>query len=229
MVTHFQKKFIKKFKQHLENSLKTIDIKLSELQMEQMAEHASELMTWNQKFNLTAIKDPAIVAEKHFFDSIAAGSFLGDETSLVDIGSGGGFPGIPLKIMNPSLKIIMIDASQKKINFIKHVIRMLKLENMDAVHARVENLKTNEAFFKCFDGVISRAFTELERFVDLSLPLLNQNGRIYAMKGKHLEMEMTQALKDRFEYKINHYPLPFEKADRYVIRLSKKIQPVITP
>lgn len=226
---HQQIQFIEKFRQHLENALKTIDIKLSELQMKQMADHASELMTWNQKFNLTAIKGPFEVAEKHFFDSIAAAAFLGHEKSLADIGSGGGFPGIPIKIMNPLLKIIMIDASQKKINFLKHVIRVLKLENIDAVHARVENLKTDKGFFKCFDGVVSRAFTELERFVDLSSPLLNQNGRIYAMKGKHLEMEITPSLSDRFECKTDHYLLPFEKIDRYVIRLTKKTQSKITP
>ena len=216
--------FIQKFKYHLEKSLKAIDIKLSELQMKQIVEHATELMIWNQKMNLTAIKDPCEVAEKHFFDSIAAASFLGAEKSLVDIGSGGGFPGIPLKIMKPSLKIILVDASQKKINFLKHVIRLLKLEGINAVHARVEDLKMDENFFKRFDAVISRAFTDLERFVDLSWPLLNREGRIYAMKGKHLEMEITPTLFSRFECKINHYLLPFEKADRYVIRLSTKYE-----
>ena len=214
--------FIQQFKLQLEKSLKHIDINLSELQMSRMAAHATELMTWNQKFNLTAIKHPFEVAEKHFFDSIAVNSFLGDETSLLDIGSGGGFPGIPLKIMNPAKKIILVDASRKKINFLKHVIRILKLENIDAIHARVENLKSDEAFFKQFDAVISRAFTDLERFVELSLPLLNRNGRIYAMKGKHMDMEITPSISCRFEFKTDHYLLPFEKADRYVIRLSTK-------
>ena len=228
-MVHLQEQFIKKFKHHLEKSLKTINITLSEFQMDRMAGHASELITWNQKFNLTAIKDPFEVAEKHFFDSIAATLFLGQEKSLVDIGSGGGFPGIPLKIMNPSLKMIMIDASRKKVNFLKHVIRMLKLENIDAVHARVEDLKADQSFSKRFDIVISRAFTDLSRFVDLSWPLLNVNGRIYAMKGKHLEMEITPDLSERFECNTYHYLLPFEKADRYLIRLSKKTQNSIRP
>ncbi len=222
MVNPLPDQFIKKFKHHLEKLLETIDIKLSELQMNRMAGHAAELMIWNQKFNLTAIKEPFEVAEKHFFDSIAAASFLEGEKTLADIGSGGGFPGIPLKIIRPEIKIIMIDASQKKINFLKHVIRILKLENIDAVHARVENLKSDKAFFQCFDAVISRAFTDLERFANLSWPLLNRMGRIYAMKGKHLEMEITPAISSRFECKTDHYLLPFEKADRYVIRLSTK-------
>ncbi len=97
MVKPLPEEFIQKFKYHLENSLKTIHIRLSDLQMKQMAEHAAQLMTWNQKFNLTAIKEPFEVAEKHFFDSIAVASLLGSETSMLDIGSGGGFPGIPLK------------------------------------------------------------------------------------------------------------------------------------
>ena len=214
--------FIQKFRHRLEKSLETLEINLSELQMERMAGHAAELVTWNQKMNLTAIKEPFEVAEKHFFDSIAVASFLENATSLADIGSGGGFPGIPLKIMNPELNIILIDASQKKINFLKHVIRRLKLENIEAAHARVEDLKSDKAFFNRFDAVISRAFTDLGRFVDLSLPLLHPGGRIYAMKGKHLDMEMTPALSRAFEYETHHYCLPFEKADRYVVRLSAK-------
>jgi 16S rRNA (guanine527-N7)-methyltransferase len=221
-LTLLPEQFIQKFRHHLEKSLKTNEIELSELQMDRMAGHAAELLTWNQKMNLTAIKEPLEVAEKHFFDSIAVTSFLTTETSLADIGSGGGFPGIPLKIMKPELNVILIDASQKKINFLKHVIRRLKLENIDAIHARVETLNSDPAFFKRFDAVISRAFTDLGRFVDLSLPLLHPGGRIYAMKGKHLDMEITPDLSTRFECKTHHYRLPFEKADRYVIRLSAK-------
>jgi 16S rRNA (guanine527-N7)-methyltransferase len=222
MLTPLPEQFIHKFRRHLEKSLKTNEIKLSERQMNQMAGHAEELLTWNQKMNLTAIKDPLEVAEKHFFDSIAVASFLDNETSLADIGSGGGFPGIPLKIMKPELNLLLIDASRKKINFLKHVIRRLKLENIEAVHARVETLNSDPSFFKRFDAVISRAFTDLGRFVDLSLPLLHPGGRIYAMKGKHLDMEITPDLAGRFECKTHHYQLPFEKADRYVIRLSAK-------
>jgi 16S rRNA (guanine527-N7)-methyltransferase len=221
-LTPLPEQFIEKFRHHLEKSLKTNEIKLSELQMDRMAGHAEELLTWNQKMNLTAIKEPFEVAEKHFFDSIAVSSFLANETSLADIGSGGGFPGIPLKIMKPELNIILIDASRKKINFLKHVIRRLKLENIEAIHTRVEDLKSDKAFPNRFDAVISRAFTDLGRFVDLSLPLLHPGGRIYAMKGKHLDMEITPDLSGRFECKTHHYRLPFEKADRYVIRLSAK-------
>lgn len=221
-MTPLPEQFIQKFRHHLEKSLKTKEIKLSELQMDRMAGHAEELLIWNQKMNLTAIKEPFEVAEKHFFDSIAVASFLETETSLADIGSGGGFPGIPLKILNPELTIILIDASRKKINFLKHVIRRLKLENIEAVHARVEALNSDSFFFKRFDAVISRAFADLGRFVDLSLPLLHPEGRIYAMKGKHLDMEITPDLAGRFECKTHHYRLPFEKADRYVIRLSAK-------
>nr|NJM01536.1 hypothetical protein [Desulfobacula sp.] len=113
-MTPLPEPFIQKFRHHLEKALETIGITLSSLQMDRMAGHAAELLTWNQKMNLTAIKDPFGMAEKHFFDSIAVASFLENETSLADIGSGGGFPGIPLKIMKPELNILLIDASQKK-------------------------------------------------------------------------------------------------------------------
>ena len=83
-----------------------------------MTIHAKELMMWNKKINLTAIKQPLQIAEKHFIDSLAAASFIKNKNSIIDLGSGGGFPGIPLKIMNPLLNVVLIDSSRKKINFL---------------------------------------------------------------------------------------------------------------
>lgn len=224
MEGYLDEQFNHKFRKHLARSLEIINIKPDSSQMDRMMIHASELMKWNQKFNLTAIDDPVGVAEKHFFDSIAASTFLGNEQRIADIGSGGGFPGIPIKIMNPSMNIVMVDASQKKVNFLKHVIRSLGLENIDAIHARVEHLQTQGNYASSFDAVISRAFTNLDRFVGLTSFLLHENGKIYAMKGKLLHSELTETLADRFEFKIDPYQLPFEKADRYLIRILQKLR-----
>ncbi|MBU8849536.1 MAG: 16S rRNA (guanine(527)-N(7))-methyltransferase RsmG, partial [Desulfobacterales bacterium] len=185
-----------------------------------MAIHAKELAAWNKKINLTAIKDPLKIAEKHFIDSIAVVPFLGNEKCLMDMGSGGGFPGIPIKIMRPSLKVVLIDSSRKKVNFLKHVIRMLQLENIEAFHSRVEDLHENKAFKNKFDAVISRAFTDLSNFVDLAVPLLNKKGSIYAMKGKNAKQEITPAVSNNFNLKFDEYKLPFEKSDRVLIKLS---------
>ncbi|MBU1342822.1 MAG: 16S rRNA (guanine(527)-N(7))-methyltransferase RsmG [Proteobacteria bacterium] len=187
-----------------------------------MIVHAKELMAWNKKINLTAIKDPLQIAEKHFIDSIAAVSFFENETNLMDIGSGGGFPGIPIKIMMPLLKVVLIDSSRKKINFLKHVIRMLDLKDIDAIHTRVEDLHENQTYKNKFDAVISRAFTELSSFAAVGVPFLNQKGTLYAMKGKHADQEMTSDISNQFSVSTHYYQLPFEKSDRYMIKLSVK-------
>lgn len=187
-----------------------------------MVIHAKELMAWNKKINLTAIKDPLLIAEKHFLDSIAGISFFENEKTLIDLGSGGGFPGIPLKIMNPSLKVVLVDSSMKKVNFLKHVIRMLHLENIDAVHSRVEDLHDHAGYKNNFDAVISRAFTELEGFVNLASPLLNTAGKIYAMKGKNADKEITPKILKNFDFNTRLYQLPFEKSCRVIIKLSAK-------
>jgi len=221
-VHNLSKQSIQEFTNQIKNGSKNLGIKVSDLQANQMILHAQELMVWNKKINLTAIKALLPIAEKHFIDSIAAASFIGDETCLIDLGTGGGFPGIPIKIMNPSLKIVLIDASRKKINFLKHVIRTLDLKNIDAIHSRVENLHNNKAYQNKYDAVISRAFTNLTNFVTLASPFLSEKGSIYAMKGRHADQEMTSAVSENFNLKTDHYQLPFEKSDRYMIKLSFK-------
>ena len=213
---------IQEFKHHLKKGSNDLGITVSEHQAEAMTTHAKELMAWNKKINLTAIKDPLKIAEKHFIDSIAVVSSFENEECLIDMGSGGGFPGIPIKIMKPSLKVVLLDSSRKKVNFLKHVIRTLHLENIEAFHSRVEDLHENEAYKNKFDAVISRAFTELSGFVGLACPFLSEAGTIYAMKGKHADQEITPAILKKFDLKTDHYQLPFEKSDRLLIKLSVK-------
>jgi 16S rRNA (guanine527-N7)-methyltransferase len=219
-VAILSEKSIREFEHHLKNGATDLGIKVSEHQVKLMALHAKELAVWNRKINLTAIKGPLKVAEKHFIDSIASVSFFENEKYFLDMGSGGGFPGIPIKIMKPSLKIVLIDSSRKKVNFLKHVIRSLHLENIDALHSRVEDLHENEAYKNKFDAVISRAFTDLSNFVELAAPFLNKKGTIYAMKGRRGKKEITPAVLDKFHLKTEHYQLPFEKSDRLMIKLS---------
>jgi 16S rRNA (guanine527-N7)-methyltransferase len=221
-VHNLSEQTIKKFKEHIVNGSNELGVRVSGHQADMMMTHAKQLMIWNKKTNLTAIKDPMQIAEKHFIDSIAAISFFGNEKTLVDMGAGGGFPGIVIKIMNPDLKVVMIDSSRKKINFLKHVIRTLHLENIDAIHSRVEDLHENDMYKEKFDAIISRAFTELSGFVAMAFPFLSKGGSIYAMKGKNADQEITPAILNRFDLKSNHYQLPFEKSDRYMIKLSVK-------
>ncbi len=202
---------------------KDLNINVSDQQAQLMAMHAKELMTWNRTINLTAIKQPLQIVEKHFIDCLAASSFIKKSKSIVDMGSGGGFPGIILKIINPELEIVLMDSSRKKINFLKHVIRLLDLKNINAIHTRVQDLHENTLYKNRFDAVISRAFTELSNFVDLASPFLNMDGAMYAMKGKQAKKEISSELLEKFQIKTDYYMLPFERSDRYVITLIKDL------
>ena len=148
--------------------------------------------------------------------------FLGEESRIMDMGSGGGFPAIPLKILVPSMSFTMVDSVRKKVSFMNHVVRLLRLDDIRAVHGRVEDLAKMPDHANAYDAVISRGFTELTAFADLALPMLAQGGRIYALKGKLALDEVTPALRDRFHVTCDHYRLPFEKSDRYLIKLAPK-------
>ncbi len=211
-----------KFKQHLVSGADRLGICVSDEQVDMMLFHARQLLLWNKKINLTAIKDPLLVAEKHFVDCLGAVHLFEKNQTLMDMGSGGGFPGIPLKIMLPSLKILMVDSSRKKVNFIKDVIRGLNLENINAIHARVEDLQTDDQYKGQFDAVISRAFTQLSNFTDLALPFIKPDGCIHAMKGKHADEELTEGTTQNFNIISHAYQLPFEKSERQILSLSVK-------
>ncbi len=148
-------------------------------------------------------------------------------TKVLDLGSGGGFPGIPLKIANPSLDITMMDASRKKISFINYIIRSLGMTGINAVHARCENFAEKKNFKHNFDFVVSRAFTSLDRFIDLSLPFLSKKGIILAMKGAEPEKEIqsvtTKQLCEERQLclKVHNYILPMGKYNRSVIKIRQ--------
>ncbi len=212
---------MKGFCDRLKQGSEKIGVDINNEQISLMATHGAELILWNKKINLTAIVDPLAMAEKHFIDALAVQPFLGQEKRIMDMGTGGGFPGIPLKILNPSLELVLVDASRKKVNFLKHVIRTLGLKNIDAIHSRVEDLARDDSHAKTYDAIMSRAFAGLEKFVEFALPLLKPEGKIYALKGKQAQDEITQAIKSQFEIRTDHYQLPFEKSDRYMIQLKK--------
>lgn len=187
-----------------------------------MEAHAQHLLLWNKKINLTAITEPMAVAEKHFVDCLASIDLFSPGQKVMDMGSGGGFPGIVLKIMNPSLNIMMVDASRKKISFLKDVIRNLNLKNIDAVHTRVEDLHSDTGFISQFDAVISRAFSELSDFVKLAFPFLKPSGYLFAMKGKTSKNEITKEIAQQFDIQTQTYELPFEKSERHILSLTAK-------
>jgi 16S rRNA (guanine527-N7)-methyltransferase len=151
--------------------------------------YAAELKKWNSKVNLTAITKDKEIAIKHFIDSLSLAPYLSAGDRLLDIGSGAGLPVIPLKIIKPDIEMVSVDAVAKKIHFQRHVIRILNLQNMEALHARIEELHKTDSH--SFSVITSRAFTRLDRFVALAAPLLKENGMLIAMKGEQADDEIA--------------------------------------
>ena len=215
-----------------------LEIHVDSDKVEKFTTHAMELAKWNRKMNLTAITDPVEVAVKHFLDSIAPDSMIPSNTSLLDIGSGGGFPGIPLKILNPSLSVTLIDASRKKVSFLKHIIRILGLENIEALHVRSEEFSKQAVFVGSFNAIISRALSSTPEFFLMALPLLDKNGIIIAMKGKrsksgiesvrsliHKKTDMKDENRTKIELRLKTYTLPYLKLERSIVILKRVRHP----
>ena len=175
----------------LKSGAKELGVELSAAQLAGLNSFAEELKKWNRKINLTAIADDEGIAVKHFVDSLSLLKVVHAPGRLLDIGSGGGFPCIPVKIALPELAVVSVDAVVKKISFQKQAVRLLNLGNFDAVHVRAETLAAQYA--NSFDWIVSRAFSDLPSFVAMALPLLKSGGRIVAMKGRNGAEEAAAA------------------------------------
>lgn len=150
-----------------------------------------ELRRWNQKINLTAITDDREIIIKHILDSMCVAHLLPDGANVLDLGSGGGFPAIPLALVRPDLRITSIDSVGKKIFFQRHAARLLALERFSAVHARGESL--DDGHIGNYDIILSRAFSSISHFTIMVQSLLAKDGTIIAMKGKNGEEEAQEA------------------------------------
>ncbi|MDT8440187.1 MAG: 16S rRNA (guanine(527)-N(7))-methyltransferase RsmG [Desulfuromonadales bacterium] len=175
-------------------------INLSASVVAQLERLAVELQRWNVRYNLTAITDPAEIDEKHLVDSLTLLPLISNGSRLLDIGSGAGFPALPVKIACPDLTVVTVDAVAKKVRFQRHVVRVLGLSDFQAVHGRVETLAGESAYRKRFDLVTARAVTSLPKLVALAEPLLRQEGRLLAMKGPEAQNELL-AYGDQLEEK----------------------------
>ena len=200
-----------------------LEIGITAISIEKISGFISELLSWNQKINLTSITDPEEVEEKHIIDSLIPAKYIPENSSLLDLGTGGGFPGVPLKIFMPTLSVTLVDSVRKKVNFLKYVIGMLKLENITAHQLRVEDLANHPDFTGRFDVVISRAFTALDRFLQMAEPLVKSDGVIIAMKGREVDKEIRALKKHQTEpdvYKINNRPFRL-LVEKYRLPISR--------
>jgi len=163
---------------------------LSEEQISKFERYLDLLLKWNEKFNLTAITDRSEIEEKHFFDSLELVKFFDIKNkNLLDVGSGAGFPGIPLAIAEPTLKVTLLEASGKKCNFLREVIKDLKLANVEVLQERAEECDKREHF----DIVTARAVKELNILLEISFHLVKVGGCFIAYKGPNANEELEHA------------------------------------
>jgi 16S rRNA (guanine527-N7)-methyltransferase len=185
-----------------------------------------ELFKWNQKINLTAIRTEKGVVIKHFLDSLSVCPYIPGHTSLIDVGSGAGFPGIPLKIIQSSLQVTLIDSVRKKVDFQKHIIRLLGLRGIEAAHGRVQEEEVVEPMLERFDMTISRAFSDTATFLHLCHLLLKRGGMAIAMRGKTTKEEVQRLSKEeerryRLQKHIS-FDLPFSNFERTILLFEKQ-------
>ena len=221
-----------KWQNVLESGARELGVVLSQEGLRQMAWHARELLRWNRRKNLTRITDPMALLVKHYLDALSVVPLLPERGRLLDIGSGGGFPGIPIRISAADLEIQLIEASQKKVHFLKHVIRTLNLHEIRADHIRAEDLAAPGPSLQRFDVVISRAVSSLKAFYHLAKPLVADSGVIIAMKSKALPEEMrsfhphassggdiNEGCPPPFHISVEHVRFPLMDLERFIVMI----------
>ena len=180
---------INEFKEIMNENAKKINIEFNEKQLEQFFEYMNLLIEWNEKINLTAITEPKEIIIKHFIDSLTINKYIEKNNKIVDVGTGAGFPGIPIKIYRPDVEVTLVDSLNKRINFLNEVISKLGLEKINTIHARVEEFARNKKYREKFDIVTARAVANLTVLSEYLLPLTQNNGKCICMKGSNIEEE----------------------------------------
>lgn len=180
------------FKKLIIKKGKEINIELDEDKSVMFYTYMNMLVEWNEKINLTSITEPNDVILKHFIDSLTAYKHL-KNASVIDVGTGAGFPGIPLKILDEDVEITLLDSLNKRINFLNEVIDKLGLENIKTIHGRVEEVARNKEYREGFDIAVSRAVAPLNVLLEYMIPLIKVGGKCVCMKGSNVEEEIKQS------------------------------------
>jgi 16S rRNA (guanine527-N7)-methyltransferase len=216
---------------HIEDSLKNgareVGVFLDQKMIQTFLVYLRELKNWNQKINLTSLKDDEAIVTNHFIDSLAVIPHLPFSATVLDLGSGAGFPGIPLKIAAPALTITLLEATRKKVNFLRHITRTLELTHIAVVECRAEAFGSADPGHPGFDFVVARALAPLKTFLRLGYPLTHQGGYLVAMKGGKAEEELhkSQAVLKELSLKIDKkimFFLPPNEQKRYLIFMKKE-------
>jgi 16S rRNA (guanine527-N7)-methyltransferase len=166
---------------------------ITEQQVEQFFLYRQLLLEWNERFNLTAITNPGEILVKHFLDSLSLlSAFHRDEAHVLDLGAGAGFPGLPLKIVRPAWRVVLMEATGKKVTFLRHIIETLGLRGVEAVHGRAEELAHQPFYRGAFDLVTARAVAALPTLLEYAAPFCRVGGRMVFPKKGDLAAELAR-------------------------------------
>lgn len=203
----------------------TMNIKLTDEMLEQFHTYKNLLLEWNEKINLTAITDEKEIIIKHFIDSLTIEKYIPQNAKLIDVGTGAGFPGIPIKIVRPDVEVLLLDSLNKRINFLNEVIQKCNLKNIDAIHSRAEDAAHNLKYREKYDIATARAVANISTLSELCSPFIKIGGKFLCMKADAAE-EMKNAQKSieilkMNEEKIDKIILPEINAERTIIVYKK--------
>ena len=185
------------------------------------------LIEWNNKINLTSITDRDEIELKHYIDSLSIEKYIKKEAKLIDIGTGAGFPGIPLKIYREDLNVTLLDSLNKRINFLQEVIKQLDLKDIKAIHGRAEDCAHDKQYREVYDVVTTRAVANLSTLAEYMLPFCKKEGICICMKGPNIEQEVEEAknaitiLGGKIE-KIDSFCLQDSDIERTIIIIKKE-------
>lgn len=206
-------------RQQIETGVSTLGLELPGDALMQLATLTDELSRWGKSINLTAILSPRAIVSSHILDSLAVNPYL-EGAQIIDVGTGAGFPGLPLAIANPDLEFTLLDSNGKKISFVTHMAGTLGLRNVTAVKARAEDYAPGRRF----DTVIARALAAVPRLVELTAHLVREDGQLLALKGKQptAELAAINALSE-WDYSVTEITVPgLEAHARHVVSVRRK-------
>lgn len=184
---------IKEFENSFKSFLEKIEIELDEKQIEQFYDYMQRLLKWNEKINLTAITQPQEIIIKHFVDSLTISKYIKENAKIIDVGTGAGFPGIPLKIYRNDIEVILLDSLNKRINFLNDAINKMGLDKIGAIHGRAEEFGHNKEYREKFDIATSRAVANMATLSEYLIPFVKVNGMVVAMKGSDVKQEIDES------------------------------------
>ena len=220
---------MEEFKREFEKYLEKMSISLNKEQYDQFYAYMLLLIEWNEKINLTAITEPQEIILKHFVDSLTIAKYIEEGKTIIDMGTGAGFPGIPLKIYRNDVKVVLADSLNKRIKFLNEVIEKLQLKNIETIHCRAEELGKNKKYREKFDYATSRAVANLSTLSEYLLPFVKLNGSGIFMKTMEIDEELENAKKaikilgGRIE-KVDKFEIPESDLGRSIIIVKKEKQ-----